>query len=69
LTRAVESRIPVAGRRSTVIADGGGLVSAELHPIEGAEQVARLALDIAGGRISHIWAVRNPEKLRPWPTD
>jgi RNA polymerase sigma-70 factor (ECF subfamily) len=90
---------------ATVIADGDGLVSAELHPIEGAEQVARLALDIvtrnpdvtflertvngqpglvarlhgatdtvmafevADGRISHIWAVRNPEKLRPWTTD
>jgi hypothetical protein len=22
--------------------------------------------DIAGDRITHIWAVRNPEKLRPW---
>jgi RNA polymerase sigma factor (sigma-70 family) len=87
----------------TVTADGGGLVTAALHPIEGAEQVARfyagivsLALDvmilermvngqpglmaqldgvvtvfafgIAGDRIKHIWAVRNPEKLRPWTT-
>ncbi|WP_406047338.1 RNA polymerase sigma factor SigJ [Kribbella sp. NBC_00889] len=24
------------------------------------------AFDIAAGRITHIWAVRNPEKLRPW---
>jgi RNA polymerase sigma factor (sigma-70 family) len=24
------------------------------------------AFEIAGGRIRHIWAVRNPEKLRPW---
>jgi RNA polymerase sigma-70 factor (ECF subfamily) len=24
------------------------------------------AFDIAGDRIKHIWAVRNPEKLRPW---
>ncbi|WP_331281114.1 sigma factor-like helix-turn-helix DNA-binding protein [Rhodococcus sp. UNC363MFTsu5.1] len=24
------------------------------------------AFDLAGGRITHIWAVRNPEKLRPW---
>ncbi|WP_406278141.1 RNA polymerase subunit sigma-24 [Embleya sp. NBC_00896] len=24
------------------------------------------AFDIAGDRITHIWAVRNPEKLRPW---
>jgi RNA polymerase sigma factor (sigma-70 family) len=85
-----------------VIADGGGLVSAALHPIEGSDQVARyvaalasravgltllertvngqpglvaqqdgitvtvLAFDVAGDRIKHIWAVRNPDKLRPW---
>jgi len=28
--------------------------------------VAVFAFDIAGDRITHIWAVRNPEKLRPW---
>lgn len=90
---------------AAAIADGGGLVSAALHPVEGAEQVARfsveladrappgltleertvngqpglvvqlygvtaavLAFDVAGDRISRIWAVRNPEKLRPWTT-
>jgi RNA polymerase sigma-70 factor (ECF subfamily) len=26
------------------------------------------AFEIAGDRIKHIWAVRNPEKLRPWLT-
>jgi RNA polymerase sigma factor (sigma-70 family) len=26
------------------------------------------AFDIAGDRIKHIWAIRNPEKLRPWTT-
>ena len=26
------------------------------------------AFDIAGDRIKHIWAVRNPQKLRPWTT-
>jgi len=26
------------------------------------------AFDIAGDRIKRIWAVRNPEKLRPWTT-
>jgi RNA polymerase sigma factor (sigma-70 family) len=30
--------------------------------------VTVFAFDIAGGRIKHIWAVRNPEKLRPWTT-
>ena len=89
---------------ATAIGDGGGLVSAALHPIEGGEQIARLvvdlasrvpnltllertvngqpglvaqqdgltvmvmAFDMAGDRIKHIWAVRNPEKLRPWTT-
>jgi RNA polymerase sigma-70 factor (ECF subfamily) len=30
--------------------------------------VTVFAFDVAGGRIKHIWAVRNPEKLRPWRT-
>ncbi|MCC5582084.1 nuclear transport factor 2 family protein, partial [Microtetraspora sp. AC03309] len=89
---------------ATATGDGGGLVSAALHPIEGAEQVARffadrasavpevtiaectvngqpglvaqldgvtvsvLAFDVAGDRIKHIWAILNPDKLRPWTT-
>jgi len=28
--------------------------------------VTVFAFDIADGQIKHIWAVRNPEKLRPW---
>ncbi|MFG2041839.1 RNA polymerase sigma factor SigJ [Dactylosporangium sp. NPDC048998] len=28
--------------------------------------VTVMAFDIAGDRITRIWAVRNPEKLRPW---
>jgi RNA polymerase sigma-70 factor (ECF subfamily) len=87
---------------ATAIGDGGGLVRAALHPIEGAEQVARAVVEVAGrapdltilertvngqpglvalqdgvivtvfafavagDRIKYIWAVRNPEKLRPW---
>lgn len=87
---------------ATMTADGGGLVSAVLRPIEGGGRIARayveigaaapgltirektvngrpglvsqhegvnvtvFAFDIAGDRIRHIWAVRNPEKLRPW---
>jgi RNA polymerase sigma-70 factor (ECF subfamily) len=27
---------------------------------------AVLAFDVVGDRVTHIWAVRNPEKLRPW---
>jgi RNA polymerase sigma factor (sigma-70 family) len=30
--------------------------------------VTVFAFDLAGGRIKHIWAVRNPGKLRPWLT-
>jgi RNA polymerase sigma-70 factor (ECF subfamily) len=87
---------------ATAITDGGGLVAALLHPLDGGEQIARawidlarrspkvtilertvngqpglvaqengvtatvFAFDVAGGRIKRIWAVRNPEKLRPW---
>jgi hypothetical protein len=25
-----------------------------------------LAFDVAGDHITHVWAIRNPEKLRPW---
>ncbi|WP_237742898.1 hypothetical protein [Actinopolymorpha alba] len=89
---------------ATAIGDGGGLVSAELRPVGGAEQIARtlvniagrasdltilermlngqpglvaqldgvtvtvMAFDVAGDRIKHIWAVRNPDKLRSWTT-
>src|SRR6202046_3187879 len=89
---------------ATTIADGGGLASAAPRPVEGAEQIARFLVDVAGrtpsvtllertvngqpglvaqqdgvtvtvfafelagDRIKHIWAVRNPEKLRPWTT-
>ncbi len=30
--------------------------------------VTVFAFDIEGDRIKHIWAIRNPEKLRPWTT-
>ena len=30
--------------------------------------VTVMAFDVAGGKIKHIWAVRNPRKLRPWTT-
>ncbi|CAL9532053.1 ECF RNA polymerase sigma factor SigJ [Streptomyces sp. enrichment culture] len=88
---------------ATAVGDGGGLVTALPHPIEGAEHIARFfagltrpgrlavrectvngqpglaarlddvvvsvyAFDIADGRIRRIWAVLNPEKLRPWQT-
>jgi RNA polymerase sigma factor (sigma-70 family) len=100
----IDALIGLLDPNATAIGDGGGLVSAELRPIEGGEQIARavleiartapklallertvngqpglvaqqdgvtvtvIAFDIAGDRIKHIWAVRNPEKLRPWTT-
>jgi RNA polymerase sigma factor (sigma-70 family) len=100
----IDALIGLLDPDATGIADGGGLVSAVLRPIEGGEQIARLlvdiagkapnltilerrvngqpclvaqqdgvtvvvmAFDVAGDRITHIWVVRNPEKLRPWTT-
>jgi RNA polymerase sigma factor (sigma-70 family) len=87
---------------ATATGDGGGLVTAELRPVEGAEQIARFfaglvdglanvtllertvngqpglvaqrdgvtvavyAFHVADDRIKHIWAVLNPDKIRPW---
>jgi RNA polymerase sigma factor (sigma-70 family) len=101
----IDTLIGLLDPDATAIADGGGLASAALHPIDGAEQIARyyvdiagrtpndvtilertvngqpglvaqqdgvtvtvFAFDLAGDRIKHIWAVRNPDKLRPWMT-
>jgi RNA polymerase sigma factor (sigma-70 family) len=100
----IDALIGLLDPDATVIADGGGLVSAALRPIEGSQQIAGylvdivgrasnltilertvngqpglvaqrdgvtvtvFALDVAGDQITHIWAVRNPDKLRPWTT-
>jgi len=90
---------------ATAVGDSGGLVGAvSLRPVEGAEQIARACIDVAGlapgltllersvngqpglvaqqdgvtvtvfafdianDQITRIWAVRNPDKLRPWTT-
>jgi hypothetical protein len=37
-----------------VVADGGGLASAALRPIEGSEQIARYVVDIAGRGPSNV---------------
>ena len=101
----IDALIGVLDPGATAVGDGGGVVSAALHPVEGAEPIARylvelrdlapdmtllerhvngqpglvaeqdgvtvavMAFDLAGDRISHIWAVRNPEKLRPWTAE
>ena len=35
---------------------------------DGRTIVTVFAFDVDGDQISHIWAVRNPDKLRPWTT-
>jgi RNA polymerase sigma factor (sigma-70 family) len=98
----IDALIGLLAPDATATGDGGGLVTAELRPVEGAEQIARffaerasavpdltilertvngqpglvtqldgvtvtvMAFDVAGDRITHIWAVLNPDKLRPW---
>ena len=103
--RDIDALIGLLDPDATATGDGGGLVSAELRPVEGAGQIARFfvnlaikappditilertvngqpgmvaqldgvtvavyAFDITGDRIKHIWAVLNPDKLRPWTT-
>jgi RNA polymerase sigma-70 factor, ECF subfamily len=100
----IDALVGLLDPQATATGDGGGLVGAGPHRIEGGEQVARFFVDlsgraigrtflermvngqpglvaqqggvtvavyafqIAGNRIKHIWAVLNPEKLRPWTT-
>jgi hypothetical protein len=101
--RDIRALVALLDPGATMVADGGGLVTAALRPTEGGEQVARylldlvdraagsltflertvngqpglvaqqdgvtvtvFAIDLAGDQIKHIWAVRNPDKLRPW---
>ncbi|MDV3126425.1 RNA polymerase sigma factor SigJ [Mycobacterium sp. 21AC1] len=101
--RDIDALLGLLDPDATAIADGGGRVTANLNPLEGAEEIVRfyldiadripvgvtiqecavngqpglvmrhdgvavtvLAFDISGDRITHIWAVRNPDKLRPW---
>ena len=101
----IDALIGLLDPDAVATADGGGLATTFLRPIEGGEQIARawveiakrrpsnmaflertvngqpglvaqqdgvivtvFAFEVAGDRIKHIWAVRNPEKLRPWTT-
>jgi len=98
----IEALIGLLDPGATAVGDGGGLVTAMLHPVEGGDAIARhfaglsvhlsdrtilertvngepglviqldgltetvIAVEVAQGRVTHIWAVRNPEKLTPW---
>ncbi|AXG81985.1 RNA polymerase sigma factor SigJ [Streptomyces paludis] len=100
----IDALLTLLAPDATATGDGGGLVPAALHPVEGAEHVARffagrmdavagvtllertvngqpglvaqldgvsvsvLAFEVKGSRIERIWAVLNPDKLRPWRT-
>jgi RNA polymerase sigma-70 factor (ECF subfamily) len=101
-TSDIGSLVALLDPDATITSDGGGLATAALHPIEGAELVARYLADVAahapdltilertvngqpgliaqhdgttvtvfafevtGDHITRIWAIRNPDKLRPW---
>lgn len=101
----IRSLVRLLDPDAVAIADGGGIVSALLHPLRGGEQVALgcvqitgvvpdltveervvngqpglllrqgdtiaavIAFEVVDGLIKQLWAVRNPEKLRPWMTD
>ncbi|MBN6054793.1 RNA polymerase sigma factor SigJ [Nonomuraea sp. RK-328] len=98
----IDALIGLLAPDAMAVGDGGGVVSAMLHPVEGGEPIARylvevadlapgmtilertvnaqpglvaqqggvtvavFAFDVADDHIKHIWAVRNPDKLRPW---
>ncbi|MFI0486193.1 RNA polymerase sigma factor SigJ [Actinomadura sp. 9N215] len=101
----IDALIGLLDPDATATADGGGLATAFLHPIEGGEQIAHawaelarraagsrtllertvngrpglvaqrdgvtttvLAFDVAADRITRIWVITNPEKLRHWTT-
>ncbi|MEU9878051.1 RNA polymerase sigma factor SigJ [Streptomyces phaeochromogenes] len=65
IARAYAEIARVAGHRTTFLectVNGlPGLVAQQDGDI-----ATVFAFEIAGDRIRHIWAVRNPEKLRPW---
>ncbi|WP_030683082.1 RNA polymerase sigma factor SigJ [Streptomyces sp. NRRL B-1347] len=101
----IDALIGLLDPDATATADGGGLATTFLRPIEGGEQIAHawaeiarrrpgtmtflertvngrpgvvaeqggaivtvFAFEVTGDRITHIWVVRNPEKLRRWTT-
>ncbi|GAA2205317.1 RNA polymerase sigma factor SigJ [Nonomuraea monospora] len=98
----IDALISLLDPGATVIADGGGVVSTLIRPVEGAEQIVQgftrlsgvlgdvtilertvnglpglivqrdgvtvtvCAFEVSGDRVTRIWAVRNPDKLRSW---
>jgi RNA polymerase sigma factor (sigma-70 family) len=100
----VNALISVLDPNALAVADGGGIVTAHLDPVDGAARIAEMlvgisslapgftileravngrpgiiaqldgttvvvmALHVENNRITNLWAVRNPNKLRPWTT-
>jgi RNA polymerase sigma-70 factor, ECF subfamily len=60
---ALADRAPDLTIRQSTVNGQPGLVS----QLDGVT-AAVLAFDIVGDRIKHIWAILNPDKLRPWTT-
>jgi RNA polymerase sigma-70 factor (ECF subfamily) len=61
---ALANRTPDPDLRECTVNGRPGLVA-----VQNGVTVTVFAFDIAGDRIRHIWAVRNPDKLRPWTAD
>jgi RNA polymerase sigma-70 factor (ECF subfamily) len=60
---------PLAGRRGPTDVPGvSGQRPAGLVAQQDGITLTVYAFDIAGDRITRIWAVRNPDKLRLWTT-
>ncbi|WP_328720444.1 RNA polymerase sigma factor SigJ [Streptomyces sp. NBC_00247] len=104
-TRDIAALVGLLDPAAVLTADGGGLTSAVLRPVEGGARIAAYmaaiadrapglellersvngtpglvarsggtvltvaSLEIADGRVTRLWVVRNPEKLRPWLHD
>jgi RNA polymerase sigma-70 factor (ECF subfamily) len=60
-TVRITERVPAMKLRERVVNGRAGLVAERDGVVE-----TVLAFDVADGVIRRIWAVRNPEKLRPW---
>jgi RNA polymerase sigma factor (sigma-70 family) len=101
-TKDIAALVGLLNPAAVMTADGGGMVGAVLHPVEGGARIAQYmiaiadkapglellersvngapglvahragvvmtvaAFDVSDGRVTRIWAVRNPEKLGPW---
>ncbi|WP_370968760.1 RNA polymerase sigma factor SigJ [Amycolatopsis sp. cg9] len=68
----IEGGLPVARYVAALAAGGLTLVERAVNGLPGLlltrgdDLAAVYAFDVADGRITRIWAMRNPEKLRPW---